>query len=152
MLDGQVVNKLLLKPIVMNCTKTFEILEEERWGRLTDDEITHECLTLNSSLDLALFFLVFLQSSVFRPNKKNTPSHPYYLSLSPSLSLKIKPVFWLLVTHHVLQLHNCPKNLECELSFSTGTFFNNYDVTDRKLKPLCTYSTVGKQKNKRKIL
>ena len=31
-------------------------------------------------------------------------------------------VFWLLVTYHVLELHNCPKNLECELSFLTETF------------------------------
>ena len=36
---------------------------------------------------------------------------------TPSLTL-----FGLFVTHHVLELHNCPKNLECELSFSTGTF------------------------------
>ena len=35
--------------------------------------------------------------------------------------------------------------IECEFSFSTGTFLNNYDITDRKLKPLLTYSTVGKR-------
>ena len=29
-----------------------------------------------------------------------------------------------------------------ELSFSTGTFFDNYDVKDRKLQPLIIRSTV----------
>ena len=33
---------------------------------------------------------------------------------------------------------------ECELSFSTGTFRNNFDVIDRKIKPPLTYSTVRK--------
>ena len=32
-----------------------------------------------------------------------------------------------------------------QLSFSTGTFLNNYDIIDRKLKPLLIGSTVGKQ-------
>ena len=35
--------------------------------------------------------------------------------------------------------------IECELSFSTGTFLNNYDVLDRNLKPLVIGSTVGKR-------
>ena len=34
---------------------------------------------------------------------------------------------------------------ECELSFSTGTFLNNYDARDRKLKEALTMSTVGKR-------
>ena len=38
--------------------------------------------------------------------------------------------------------------LECELSFSTGTFLNNYDVMDRSLKPLVIYSTVGKREKR----
>ena len=41
-------------------------------------------------------------------------------------------------------------SIECELSFSTGTFLNNYDVIDRKLKPLVTFSTVGKWKKWKK--
>ena len=36
------------------------------------------------------------------------------------------------------------QTIECELSFSTGTFFINYDVKDRKLKTLLICSTVGK--------
>ena len=47
----------------------------------------------------------------------------------------------------------CPKSarkrivppIECELSFSTGTFLNNYDVIGRELKMLATCSTVGKR-------
>ena len=35
--------------------------------------------------------------------------------------------------------------IESELSFSTGTFLNNYDVINRKLQPLLIYSTVGKR-------
>ena len=34
--------------------------------------------------------------------------------------------------------------IDSELSFLTGTFLNNYDVSDRKPKPLLTCSTVGK--------
>ena len=34
--------------------------------------------------------------------------------------------------------------IESELSISTGTFLNNYDVRDRKLKFLLTCSIVGK--------
>ena len=34
--------------------------------------------------------------------------------------------------------------IESELSFSTGSFLNKYDVTDRKLKPLVIGSTVRK--------
>ena len=34
--------------------------------------------------------------------------------------------------------------IESELFFSTGTFLNNYDVRDRKSKPLLIGSTVGK--------
>ena len=53
----------------------------------------------------------------------------------------------------VAQEYFCAKSLrkrivppiEWELSFSTGTFLNNYDVKDRKLKPSLTYSTVGKR-------
>ena len=36
-------------------------------------------------------------------------------------------------------------NFLCKVIISTGTFLNNYDVTDRKLKPLPTYSTLEKQ-------
>ena len=32
-----------------------------------------------------------------------------------------------------------------KLSFLTGIFLNNYDVIDRKLKPLLADSTVGKR-------
>ena len=35
--------------------------------------------------------------------------------------------------------------IESELFFSTGTFLNNYDVRDRKSKPLLIGSTVGKR-------
>ena len=35
--------------------------------------------------------------------------------------------------------------IESELSVSTGTFLKNYDVRDRKLKPLLLGSTVGKR-------
>ena len=45
---------------------------------------------------------------------------------------------------HSPKSHSLVPPMECELSFSTGTFLNNYDVTDIKLKPLLTYSTVGK--------
>ena len=38
--------------------------------------------------------------------------------------------------------------IEIELSFSTGTFLNNYDVINRKLKPLLIRWTVGKQAKK----
>ena len=34
---------------------------------------------------------------------------------------------------------------ECEVSFSIGTFFENYDVTKRKLLDVETYSTVQKR-------
>ena len=35
--------------------------------------------------------------------------------------------------------------LESELSFSTGTFLNNYDIKNRKLQPLLIRSIVGKR-------
>ena len=41
------------------------------------------------------------------------------------------------LTFHVLELHNCTKNLECELSFSIETFLI-------ETKPLLICSTVGK--------
>ena len=52
----------------------------------------------------------------------------------------------------VYMLYFCTKSarkrivppIERVLSFSTGTFLNNYDVIDRKLKPFVTYSTVQK--------
>ena len=36
--------------------------------------------------------------------------------------------------------------IESELSFSTGTFLNNYDVRDRKLKPLINISDCMKRR------
>ena len=35
--------------------------------------------------------------------------------------------------------------IECELSYSIGTFLNNYDAINRKLKLFVIYSTVWNQ-------
>ena len=48
-------------------------------------------------------------------------------------------------THFSRQIFKRTPLLESELSFLTGTFLNNYDVINRKLSPLLTYSIVEKQ-------
>ena len=53
---------------------------------------------------------------------------------------QMKLVVCPLLTHHVLELHNCPKNLECELSFSTGTFLNITDNMLNRKKKFKIYS------------
>ena len=56
------------------------------------------------------------------PIHTSSLTHTEHLFYRLSMLKRFELVFWLLAAQHVLELHNCPKNLECELSFSTGTF------------------------------
>ena len=65
------------------------------------------------------FFLILVQWSIFPPYEKKVPLEieswpPLPLPTSLSEALLVTPT-------------------ECKLSFSIGTFFENYDVTKRKL-------------------
>ena len=91
------------------------------------------------------------QRKMFQLNKAITAKYNHFIIMS-SLDYNIWRSFCSFFYGQMYSDHIIARPIESELSFSTGTFLNNYDVINRKLQPLQYTRLQGKKQKECQIL